>query len=247
MSLTEITAWDVVKKQYRYKLKSYMGVFTSLIVIQILAILFSLNGIGMSGGGSGSFSYSVHYYSGSLISIFMMIWGFIISIIITSKAYRYDDYSFITNRETSHISNILFLLSASLLAGVTVLLSSHLIHFIKFFTLDTKSMFYEHLSFLEIIKGLCGTVLYIFLFTSIGYLVGTFIQISRVFIFIIPVLFIGSMIVEGMKENPKLFPTIAKFFGEETSIGLFSLKVLVISALFYFIAILISKRLEVRP
>ena len=38
-----------MKKQYRYKLKAYVQVFMTLVFLQLLAILFTLNGVGMAG------------------------------------------------------------------------------------------------------------------------------------------------------------------------------------------------------
>ncbi|MDR7074363.1 hypothetical protein [Fictibacillus barbaricus] len=247
MYLAEVNAWDIVKKQYQYKLQSYMGVFTSLIVIQIIAILFSFNGTGMSGGGSSTFSYSLNYYSGSMILIFTMIWGLITAIIITSKAYRYDDYSFITNRGTTHTSNLLFLLSASIFAGITVLLCTHFIQVLYIYSVNSESVMFEQLTIIQNLKGISGTILYIFFFTSIGYFIGSLIQISRLFIFVLPVLFFGAVIADGLGKEQSMIPHVIKFFGNESSFGLFILKILAASALMYGFAIIISKKLEVRP
>ena len=45
MSLTETNLLSIVKKQYRYKSKANAGVFFNLIAAQMLAFLFSLNGV----------------------------------------------------------------------------------------------------------------------------------------------------------------------------------------------------------
>lgn len=44
MSLTEVSLASVVIKQYKYKLKAYLGVFSSLVVLQILGVIFSFSG-----------------------------------------------------------------------------------------------------------------------------------------------------------------------------------------------------------
>ena len=246
MYLAEVSSWEIVKKQYRYKLRSYFGVFSSLVVIQILASFFSLNGTGMSGGSSGTFSYNVYYYSGDLILAFVMIWGFITAIIITTKAYRYDDYSFVTNRKISHFSNILFLMSASLFAGITVFLSSHLYRLLAVYVKHVDGIMMNQLTITQILKGVSATVLYIFLFVSIGYFVGMLIQVNRLFSFLIPVGFIGFLIMDGLHNDPTLLQTIALFFGSEALLTLLFVKTIAVSALFYVLAILISNRMEVR-
>lgn len=246
MYLTEVSSWEVVKKQYQYKLRAYIGVFSSLVVLQFISIFFSLNGSGMSGGGSQTFEYSVNYYSGDIILVFMMIWAFMTAIIITTRAYRYDDFSFVTNRVTSHFSNILFLLSVSVLAGITVFLSSHLFRLVAVFVMDIDSVMISQLTVTETLKGFCATVLYVSLFGSIGYFVGVLIQINRLFSFILPVTIIGVLFTESMNENPTMILTIVKFFGDETLLSVFTLKVMLVSIFFYGISILISNRMEVR-
>ena len=104
MSLTKVSLWEVVKKQLRFKLKSYRGMFTSLMILQIIGILFSLAGEGGGGGSSSNgFSYDMTYYSSNIMFALIMIWAFISAIIITTRAYRFDDYAFVANRLTSHV------------------------------------------------------------------------------------------------------------------------------------------------
>ncbi|KZE64815.1 hypothetical protein AWM68_09150 [Fictibacillus phosphorivorans] len=246
MYLTEVKSWDIVKKQYRYKLKSYFGVFTSLVFIQLLAIFFSFNGTGMSGGASNSISYEVNYYSGDIILVFMMIWAFITAIIITTKAYRYDDFSFITNRSISHFSNILFLLSVSIFAGISVYLSTHLFQVLVFYLKDNFSIIKDTLSVTTWLTGISASTLYIFLFASAGYFIGVLIQLHRGFAFIIPTFLFGGLIMDGLGGNPTLFMNVSKFFGAETSFFLFAVKVLVVSIVLLLSSIGISNRMEVR-
>ncbi|ANX10718.1 hypothetical protein ABE41_001655 [Fictibacillus arsenicus] len=247
MSLAEVTTWNITKKQYRYKLKSYFGVFSSLVAIQLLAILFSLNGTGMSGGSSGTFSYDVNYYTGDIIQVLVMIWAFITAIIITTKAYRYDDYSFVTNRLISHYSNILFLISASILAGIMVFFSGHLFRLITIFLKNADSIMVSELTLLDTLKVITASILYIFLCASIGYFVGILIQLNRLFSFLLPVLFVGALFVDGLNNDPTLFPSIIFFFGSEKFLLLLILKIILASALFYMLAISFSNRMEVRP
>ncbi|MCA1055737.1 hypothetical protein LCM10_12140 [Rossellomorea aquimaris] len=246
MYLSEVNEWDIVKKQYRYKLKSYFGMFTSLMMIQLLAILFSFNGTGMSGGSSSSLDFEVHYFTSDILQVFMMIWAFISAIIITTKAYRNDDYAFVTNRRISHFSNVLFLFSASVIAGLTGYLAIHLFKVITFMLKDSSSIMVESLTATGLLKGIPASILYIFLFACAGYFVGMLVQFNKIFAVLVPILCVGALILDGMTGDPTLLVSALTFFGSEMSFLLFLVKILGVSFLFLLGSIGISNRLEVR-
>jgi len=247
MYLTKVSLWDVVKKQFRFKLKSFRGMFTSLMILQVMAILFSLGGEGGGGGGSDTFSYDMKFYSGNIIIAFMMIWAFISAIVVTTQAYRYDDYTFVANRLSSHLANILFLGWASVIGGVTFVLASQSLKLSVFFLKDREFVESQPLTVLQMAEGLAATILYLFLFTAIGYLVGMLVQRSRVFMIILPGLLFGSLFLNVLLASEStLVIDIGQFFVRETSFLLFTLKVLLASALAYAISAWISNSLEVR-
>ena len=126
MSLSRASLMEVVKKQYLFKLKSFIQVFMTLVVLQLLAMLFSFNGVGMMGSSNASVEMDIQYYSADIVVVFTMLWAFITAILITTKAYRNDDFAFVTNRLSSNLSNMLFLLTASILGGILAILSSYL-------------------------------------------------------------------------------------------------------------------------
>lgn len=63
MSLTRANLVETVKKQYLYKFKANIDVFSSLVGLQLLAIFFSYGGVGTSGMDSENIRISVKYYS----------------------------------------------------------------------------------------------------------------------------------------------------------------------------------------
>jgi hypothetical protein len=245
MYLTEVKEWDIVKKQFRYKLKSYFGVFNSMMAIQLLAILFSFNGTGMSGGSSGTLDYEVHYFTNDIIQVFTMIWAFISAIITTTKAYRYDDYAFVTNHKVSHYSNFLFLFSASMFAGVTVYLSTHLFKVLTHMLVDQSSIMVDSMTITEFMTGTGASAMYIFLFATAGYFVGMLTQFNKIFSILLPVVFIGALILDGLTGNPTLLINAATFFGSETSFIFFLIKILGVSFIFLLGSMGISNRMEV--
>ncbi|WP_421383118.1 hypothetical protein ACOJQI_02215 [Bacillus salacetis] len=248
MYLAEVSMWDVVKKQFRFKLKSYRGVFSSLMVLQIIGLLFSMNGEGMSGGGTEYFGYEVKFFTGSLILAFVMVWAFISSILFTTKAYRYDDFSFVSNRAASHFSNILFMMYSSVLAAVTVYLSSYVLKLIVQLSGSGAYILSAPMTFGGFLSGMGGMILYIFLLAALGYVCGMLVQYSKIFLGVLPAVVFGAVFLEGFYSHnePTLIPMIFSFFGRETSFFLFAVKVIVVSAIAFGTAILISNRMEVK-
>jgi hypothetical protein len=247
MYLTKVSLWDVVKKQFRFKMKSYRGMFTSLMMLQIIGILFSLGGEGGGGGGSETFSYDMNYFSGNIILAFMMIWAFISAIVVTTQAYRFDDYSFVANRLSSHLSNILFLGWASVIGGVTFVLASQSLKLAILFQKDREFIESQPITMQQMAEGLAATILYLFLFTALGYLVGMLVQRNKAFIIILPALLFGSLFLNVfLASESTLVIDIGQIFVLETSFLLFMLKVLLTSALAYATSVWISNSLEVR-
>jgi hypothetical protein len=242
MFLTEVNTWNVVKKQYGFKLLANVGAFTSLLITQILAFLLSFAGVGSMGASSDWYSISVNQYSADMIIAFTMIWGIITSILITTKAYRYDDFTFVSNRLTSNLSNILFLVTASITGGVTSMLLGGLLKAIKYFRFGADQLISTVTAPFDLVTGMFVASLYVLLLSSLGYFVGTLCQVSRIFVYIIPFLFFSVLFFGGVIGIGQAI----QFFSMETSLFLFTTKVFMTVVAFFYSSILISKRLEVR-
>ncbi|WP_279401819.1 hypothetical protein [Piscibacillus salipiscarius] len=78
MSLHHPNLWNVVNKQWKYKWISYKSVFQGLIIVQIIAIVFSLLGVGNGGFGSGAFHLNVQYVSGDIVFFLYVYLGFLL-------------------------------------------------------------------------------------------------------------------------------------------------------------------------
>lgn len=245
MSLSRISLQEVVKKQYSYKLQAYIQVFMSLVFIQVFGILFSFNGVGMMGTSSNTFDINVHFYSADIVIVFTMLWAFISAILITTQAYRNDDFAFITNRLTSNISNLLFLLTASMIGGLTALLSSHVIR-ILMYVLGQSEYLYTPTEASEWIIGFIATVLYVLLFAAIGYFFGTLVQLHKIFAVLLPVIFIGIMILGAGTMYGSIMKSVFEFIFEEASLAIFIVKIGVLVAILFSGSVLLSNRMEVR-
>lgn len=244
MSFTTVNLLETVKKQYVFKLKANIDAYSSMIGIQLLAFLFSFGGISM-GMGSEFLNVNVRFISADVIIAFTMIWALVAGITITTKPYRHYDFMFITNRLSSNLANVLFLLTANIIGSVTALLAGNLFRQIASLLTD-QSIYSINIGFNEFVIGLCGAIFYMVLVSSIGYFIGTLVQVSKGFIVFIPVLFIGSLFVDGLIGNEPILVDIFRFYFMETSLVFFIVKVVLTAIIFYTAAFSILNRMEVR-
>ncbi|NMH74637.1 hypothetical protein HF078_16255 [Bacillus sp. RO2] len=249
MSLNKVTLEQVVRNQFIYKIGAYSGVFISLIVLQLIAIVFSLNGVGNSSWGSELISYNLHYYSGNIVFVFTMLWVFIVSIIITSKTYRDEDFSFVSNRMSSDLSNILFIVLVSLIGTFTALLSTFLLKVILLFLPRFDLFYYSPISMSMdsfLFFGLVTAFCYIFLCGAAGYFIGTLVRLSSLFKILVPVVIVGYLFIGDMFSEVSGLATVVEFFYFESSLVTFVLKAFFTVVLLFTSAVAIFNRMEVR-
>lgn len=246
MSLIEVNLPEIVKKQYLFKLKSYNRIFSSMVVLQIVGILFSLGGTGGGGGGSNNIEYKVSYYSSTTVMFFTFLWAFISAILLTTKANRFDDFSLITTRVCSHLSNFLILLTASILGGLSFFLSGFLLKLIIYFFVNRQVYTGEGYVPLDFLIGITSSVLYVLLFCALGYVTGTLVQLHKGFILLLPGLYIGLIIWGDNNRFVRILKNITEFFTTEQSIILFGIKVIITAGMLFAFAIAISNRMEVK-
>ncbi|MEN2768971.1 hypothetical protein [Ornithinibacillus xuwenensis] len=247
MSLKSVSLSNAVINQYKYKLKAYSGIFTSLVIIQLLGMFFSLNGMGSSGYSTESYSMNITSYSSNLVIVFTMVWAFMNALLVTTRAYREDDFTFVTNRLTYSLSNYAILLTASIIGGVTAFLSSSLINVIAYLTnnIEVFVTINQEIGFMDYVVGVLATILFILLCGALGYFIGMVVQLSKIFMMIIPVCFIAfSVPIQRNGEN--VFFKLFEFYFQEHSFPLFLLKVLVTIFILSLTAVMMSNRLEVR-
>ena len=245
MSLKTVNLAETVKKQFVFKLKANIDVFSSLVGIQLLAILFSLGGVASMGMGGTNISVDVKYYSADLVIVFTMLWSFVTAITITTKPYRNHDFTFVSNRLSSSLSNILFLLTASFIGSMTAVLAGNLVKLLVSI-LFKQEIFHSYSLSLELTLGIVITIIYVFFISSIGYLIGTLVQVSKGFIILIPVLFLGSIFFDASMQREPYIIQVFQFFMMESSLFLFTLKTLLTSALLFIAAISLLNRMEVK-
>lgn len=250
MYLIEPRLFDVVKKQVRYKFNAYTGVFTSLLILQIIGVLF---GFSMAGNSSGSYGaggaliIKRDHFTGDLPVVFTLIWAFTTGVIMTTKAYRQDIFSLVSNRLSHHLSSGLFLLITSVIAGISMALAGSIIRFSTFFRTETmivssNSVFQNPFDFFSVIVT---AILYTILLMSIGYLIGSITQRSKVFIVILVIVVFVLPMFQLNLNLENTIATVAQFFGEETSLFIFFVKVIITALLLFAVSIGLTNKLEV--
>ena len=248
MSLTEADLLSVVKKQYLYKTKANTGVFFNLIAAQMMAFLFSLNGVASSGGGSmEGISYTIKHISGDIIIIFTLIWAFLIGLNMASSGFKMD-FTFISNRRSSNLSSIAFLITAAVVGGLTAILCGVLLRVVMFFAysgVDAGSGLWIAPS--AMLSSIFAAILYTLFLSCLGYFASMLVQRNKAFGLLLPGLFFGTLLVEARSTGQaQLLINTIEFFTKESSLMLFAVKVILVSAVLLVSVVLFSDRMEVR-
>ena len=193
----------------------------------------------------GKLSIEVQYFTSDIVVVFTFIWSFVTAITITTKPYRHHDFTFVTNRLSSSLSNILFLLTASFIGSITATLAGNLVKLLVSI-LFKQELFHFYTGSLEFVLGIGVTIIYVFFLSSMGYLIGTLVQVSKGFIILIPVLFLGTIFLAASMHTEPLLIQIFQFYVFESSPLFFILKTLLTTVLFFVAAISLLNRMEVR-
>lgn len=249
MSLTKTSVLAVAKTQYHYKTKVNVSLFFSLIAMQLLAFLFSFNGTVGSSGGGGNYgaSYTINYVTGDVIIFFTLIWAFSIGISV-AKAGLKADFTFVSNRLSSHLSNLAFIVTAAVIAGLTATLCGIVLRIVVLFTYEevvTGPVFWIAPS--TLLSGILAAMLYALLLSIIGYLVGMLIQRHPAFFLLLPGLFFGILFMDYRNSGQgQVFIRVTEFFSTEASLALLTLKIILVSAIIFGCVLLFFNRMEVR-
>lgn len=248
MSLIKPKLGDLLMKQYKFKLRSYHGMFSTLVLLQIIGIAFSLLGGNGYGSGIDNIFINISYYSADTVIGFTLLWIFINGILLTTRAYREEDFTFVTNRLSSHLANGLFIVSAGVIGGITSIFSGFVVKVIIRYTFKESYILAPEttLSFDVFLSGLLATILFMILFGMLGYLIGMLVQMHSGMVFILPVLIMGSFLFAGSIGQNDLLLRIVDFYATERSILQLVGKVFVTASLLFGFTIIFSNRLEVR-
>jgi len=242
MSLTKNNLLPIVKKQYLYKLQSCSKFFLVMVIVQIIGILFSIsNMISRSYTSDGILTFALMENTTTQIFIFTIICAFGGAIVINLKEAKNIDFTFVSNRISSNLSSIAFLITYALFGAITFPLSACFIRVVKYFLIGNENIFNRGfvITPAELLCSSGTTFLYILFFTSITYFSIILLEKSKAFI----IVFITLPVLLPRTEY---FSNMIKSYGSEHNFLIFAIKVLVTSIIFFLASIIISNNMEVR-
>lgn len=248
MYLNEPRLFDIIVKQFRFKLNAHAAFFSTFVLLQIGALALAVAGS----------MYSVSYDSFSSIRIveltntgnvsIALFWAFFLGVTLTTVARRNEAFSFVSTRLSNHFANLLVMLTASLFAGTIAALSGPVLKLFGFLrygemVVSTPGIMAEPGDFFLRIITAIGYVLMFFL---IGYVVTSFVQISKFFIVIFIVIWIVFSSSTESWNGTQYLTYIFEFFTYEQSLLLFLVKIIGTVIGLFTISVLMTNRLEVR-
>ena len=194
---------------------------------------------------SGASSVEIQFFTADVVVVFTIIWSLTTAITLTTKPYRHQDFTFVTNRLSSSLSNIFFMVCANLLASLTATLSGNFISLIKYLFSSTTLYHIETGSF-DVIWGIFVTFLYLCLFSALGYFMGSLTQLSKIFAVIIPLLIFGLLFINASQQGNPFIIQVYQFYVGESNFFIFLLKSIITMFILTIPAVSLLNRLEVR-
>ncbi len=248
MYLSETSLFDIVVKQFRFKLNAHAAFFSTFILLQIGALVLAITGS----------MYSISYDSLSSIRIvelnntgnvsITLFWAFFLGVTLMTTARQNEAFSLVTTRLSNHFANLLFMLTASLFAGTIAALSSPVLKLFGFLrygemVISTPGIMDEPGEFfLRIITAIS----YVLLFFLIGYTISSLVQVNKFFIGIFIIFFIVFTSSTQNWNGSQYLGHVFTFFAFEQSPLLFLLKISGAVIVLFTISAVITNRLEVR-
>ena len=238
----KVNVLSIIYKQYLYKLKAYSSLSHSLIIVQMIALLFSLGGAFSMSSGNNELSVTVKGYNSNIVIVFSLFWILFTAVQLVSKPYKKMELPLVTNRLCGNLSNIGFLMTVCIFAGITSSLVGVLLRVIKNLMLDSSQIVINgfFVYYTDLLLGIVIAILYMVLFSALGYFIGVVAHLNIAFALIIPAVILGAL-----RIYPDFTQGMFKFFVLEASPSVFGLKVVLTSIILLGISIFLSNRMEV--
>ena len=242
MSLNNVSMAQNLKNQVKWKLSSYSSVFMTIIVVQIIASLLTLNGTGQMSSGNSEVRLDIHSYSLDSMLIFSMITMFIISAMLASKHMLEENLSIVTTRLTASISTIISQLFTCLIVLCTALSSFYMFALVLRLR-NPQEQFSVQIAVEA--KALFLFFSLLVVLSAIGFFVGSFFQANRWTLAIIGVMVFIGMFLYLVPSSQTINHLDGETIAADTKVWLTSLKCLAISAVIYAVTIYVRNQQEV--
>ncbi|WP_242833872.1 hypothetical protein [Desulfosporosinus sp. OT] len=190
--------------------------------------------------GNGELSVSVKSYNSNIVIVFSLLWIMFIAVQLISRPYKKMEFPLVTNRLSGNLSNIGFLVTGCLFGGITSSLVGVLLRLITYFMFDRSQVVFNRFFLSDLLLGIFVAILYMLLFSALGYFIGVLAQLNVSFVIIIPAVILGVLRVYNDFSQ-----SVFKFFAFEVSLIMFVLKVIITSTILFSFSIFLSNRKEV--
>ena len=241
------TLFQMILKQYGYKLKGHSGFIYSLIVVQLFAVLLSLGSSSGFSSNNDFVSINIRMYTEDILLIFSLLWMMAVVSLLGSQPYRSMELSVVNTRMVSHASNLLLIVTYAVYAGVTSTLAAIIHRLMILAALKEGEVLFGGLGIMpqDLLLGIFVATLYFILLAAFVYLIQTFSLLSRGLGII---LWIG-LLAFGF-GTVRIFDfhlgKVLEFYMVESSLGMFTLKVFCTAVLFFGSSVLLTKGMEVK-
>src|SRR5690625_3113036 len=174
MNPIQTNFFDSIKTQYQFKLRAHHGMFSTMIIVQIIVLFLGYNSVG---SGINNVSVNSVVYSGEAIIILTIAWAAIMGFRLTMKQSKNMMFTFVTDRKTNHISNVLFIVTLSIIGGISAYLLSFIFKISMYLWKGSENLlFIEEITLNGLLIGLSATVLYALLLAAFAYFIGEVID-----------------------------------------------------------------------
>lgn len=247
-NLIEINMWQQVQRQFKYKLNVHAKMFSVIIFYQLFVSLLNILPTVNQSNHFNDYGFDVHieYFDTSAnVIVFTFIWAFVMGVSLTTKKAKLSMLAFVTNKESNHFANGMFIILLSLVGGITAWLAEYFVQTIVISIHGVGSFqFFNVLSITDILMTGLVAIMYVLLFSLLGYLVGEFAQsnMALVIVLIVFMLFIGLNLSPFQLWIGKL----VGFYIQESDLLVFTIKVLATCIILFVLSMIPSRRLEVR-
>ncbi|QBP39739.1 hypothetical protein [Paenisporosarcina antarctica] len=245
MSLQEVSLFEVVRKQFVYKVKSYTGILQKLMILQTIGILLAASGsTGMMGGSSGTLHYTITFFSGTAIMVMTIMWIITNGFLISTTAYKNDDFTFVSTRWSRHLANGVYIGFLAILGTLTSYMGISVIK-VVYQALRIEVMYDMNYTYMEHFASLATIFGYILLSGILAYFIGSVLQFNKVFTVIGMIVIVALIAVFNSYSQVNLYYSIGKFILAEESIPIFMIKIGSICILTFIASWFLNKNQEV--
>lgn len=249
MSLFKPSLRVIVAQLFAFRLKSHLGFFATLVVVHALSVTFSLFIGPTIGTTMGQDWITIRDLDNAVVLHFTRLWVFVVAFLLTTKPCRNADAPLVSNRLSSTLADIAFILTCSLLGGLLGASSAAFVRLVAVVVyagaLVVRDSFFLAPS--ELLMGSLLGSLSMALFGSLGYLSGALMRIRLGPVMLGFLLYFAVVsLIRQYDYWSDLLRAIVNLFPYANSLPFLAAKSLGFAAVVFAMAFIATKDLEVK-